>query len=122
MMRTSKLEREDLVGPPSALFVWSCGPASRRREATLSPVEPHSIELTTEGHIVDQIASLIRDLNVLSSELGRLLVSNQFFGCLSGKFFRMFKGEAFLDRVKNAVRISDADVEACHDARTRTGR
>jgi hypothetical protein len=42
--------------------------------------------------------------------------------CLNGKFFGVFKGEAFLASVKNAVRISDADVEAWHSARTRTGR
>ena len=30
------------------------------------------------------------------------------------------KGEAFVTIVKNAVRISDADVEAWHSARTRT--
>ena len=32
------------------------------------------------------------------------------------------KGEAFVTIVKNAVRISDADVEAWHSARTRTGK
>ena len=62
-------------------------------------------------------------VGLLFSKLGAALVSDQFFGCLIGKFFGVFKGEAFfLPSVKNAVRISDVDVEAWHSARTRTGR